>query len=142
MFEPLKRAPSIIFKYFSSISEILIAQFFKSEYLGFVLILNMILNGYRASNNQKGAKGRYQLTVGDKAWAKLRQSLKEVTCKTAPRNFAERIRKINEIQRGWLNYFGGQAFKESYEILMAVCAIACATAFGRSGRNPNAKGKT
>lgn len=30
-----------------------------------------------------------------------------MTRKTAPISFEERIRKINEIQRGWLNYFRG-----------------------------------
>ena len=64
-----------------------------------------------ASTYQKGVKGRYQLTVGDKAWAKLKQSLKEVTRKTAPKSFEERIRKINEIQRGWLNYFRGTSIQ-------------------------------
>jgi group II intron reverse transcriptase/maturase len=64
-----------------------------------------------ASTYQKGVKGRYQLTVGDKAWAKLKQSLKKVTRKTAPRSFEERIRKINEIQRGWLNYFRGTSIQ-------------------------------
>lgn len=49
-----------------------------------------------ASTYQKGLKGRYQLTVGNKAWAKLKQSLKEATRKTAPRSFEERIRKIND----------------------------------------------
>jgi RNA-directed DNA polymerase len=52
-----------------------------------------------ASTYQKGVKGRYQLTVGEKAWAKLKQSLKEVTRKTAPRSFEERIRKINDPSR-------------------------------------------
>jgi len=84
-----------------------------------------------ASTYQKGLKGRYaspvrlsgsgQLTVSDKAWAKLKQSLKEVTRKTAPRSFEERIRKINDpslkgelakqIQRGWLNYFRGTSIQ-------------------------------
>jgi len=49
-----------------------------------------------ASTYQKGVKGRYQLTVGDKAWAKLKQSLKEATRKTAPISLEERIRKIND----------------------------------------------
>lgn len=43
------------------------------------------------STYKKGIKGRYQLTVGDKAWAKLKQCLKEVTCKTAHKSFEERI---------------------------------------------------
>ena len=56
---------------------------------------------------QKGNKGRYQLVVGAKAWQRLKQSLKLVTRKTTPLTFDERIAKIKEVQRGWLNYFRG-----------------------------------
>ena len=56
---------------------------------------------------QKGNKGRYQLVVGAKAWQRLKQSLKLVTRKTTPLIFDERIAKIKEVQRGWLNYFRG-----------------------------------
>ena len=55
----------------------------------------------------KGDKNKYQLTVSDKAWTKFKQKLKEVTRKTKPIKLSERISKINEIQRGWLNYFRG-----------------------------------
>jgi RNA-directed DNA polymerase len=64
-----------------------------------------------ASTYQKGVKGRYQLTVGEKAWLKLKQNLKEATRKTTTKSFEERIRKINEIQRGWLNYFRGTSIQ-------------------------------
>ena len=56
---------------------------------------------------QKGNKGRYQLVVREKAWQGLKQSLKSVTRKTTPLTFDERIAKIKEVQRGWLNYFRG-----------------------------------
>ena len=59
------------------------------------------------STYQKGNKGRYQLVVGAKAWQRLKQSLKLVTRKTTPLTFDERIAKIKEVQRGWLNYFRG-----------------------------------
>lgn len=55
----------------------------------------------------KGDKNKYQLTVSDKAWTKFKQKLKEVTRKTKPIKLSERINKVNEIQRGWLNYFRG-----------------------------------
>lgn len=54
---------------------------------------------------RKGDKGLYQLVVAEKGWQKLKQSLKAVTRKTTPSVFDERIQKIKEIQRGWLNYF-------------------------------------
>lgn len=53
----------------------------------------------------KGDKGKYQLVVNDKSWQALKRSLKTVTKKTAPNTFDERIAKLKEIQRGWLNYF-------------------------------------
>ena len=56
---------------------------------------------------QKGKKGQYQLVVGAKAWQRLKQSLKLITRKTTPLTFEERIAKIKEVQRGWLNYFRG-----------------------------------
>lgn len=59
------------------------------------------------STYQKGVKGRYQLVVTDKAWKRLKQRLKTITRKTTPMSFDERIAKINEVQRGWLNYFRG-----------------------------------
>jgi RNA-directed DNA polymerase len=54
---------------------------------------------------EKGTKGKYQLVVSDKSWDKLKQSLKTITRKTAPLSVAERIYKLKEVGRGWLNYF-------------------------------------
>ncbi len=53
----------------------------------------------------KGEKGKYQLVVSDKSWKKLKQKLKTITRKTTPMSFDERIRKLNEVQRGWVNNF-------------------------------------
>lgn len=53
----------------------------------------------------KGEKGKYQLVVSDKSWEKLKFKLKTITRKTTPSSFDERIHKIKEIQRGWLQYF-------------------------------------
>src|SRR3954471_22761298 len=54
---------------------------------------------------EKGTKGKYQLVVSDKSWDKLKQSLKTITRKTTPLSVAERIDKLKEVGRGWLNYF-------------------------------------
>ncbi|PRY85029.1 group II intron reverse transcriptase/maturase, partial [Marinilabilia salmonicolor] len=54
---------------------------------------------------QKGVKGKYQLVVNRKRWKSLKAKLKEVTRKTTPMSFDERIKKLHEIQRGWLNAF-------------------------------------
>jgi RNA-directed DNA polymerase len=54
---------------------------------------------------KKGEKGRYQVVVRAKKWKSLKQELKAVTRKTTPTSFDERITKLKEIQRGWINYF-------------------------------------
>ena len=53
----------------------------------------------------KGERGKYQLVVSDKSWRKLKQKLKLITKKTTPMSFDERIQKLNEVQRGWVNNF-------------------------------------
>src|SRR6266542_3150356 len=54
---------------------------------------------------QKGTKGKYQLVVSEKSWNKLKQNIKIITRKTTPSSIAERINKLKEVGRGWLNYF-------------------------------------
>lgn len=62
--------------------------------------------GHRfVSSFAKGSKGKYQLVVSDKSWKKLKQNLKVLTRKTTPSSIAERIVKLKEVGRGWLNYF-------------------------------------
>lgn len=60
---------------------------------------------------KKGDKGKYQLVVGEKAWQRLKKSVKSIARKTAPKTFTERIAKICEIQRGWLYYFRGTSIQ-------------------------------
>jgi len=60
---------------------------------------------------KKGDKGKYQLVIGEKAWKRLKQRIKTITRKTTPMSFDERITKINEVQRGWLNYFRGTSIQ-------------------------------
>jgi group II intron reverse transcriptase/maturase len=53
----------------------------------------------------KGEKGKYQLIVSKKRWKILKSKLKELTRKTTPMSFDERIEKVIEVSRGWINYF-------------------------------------
>jgi len=53
----------------------------------------------------KGEKGKYQLVVSEKGWKSLKMKLKTITRKTTPCSFDERISRINEVQRGWLEYY-------------------------------------
>jgi hypothetical protein len=54
---------------------------------------------------KKGTKGKYQLVVSEESWQKLKQSIKTITCKTAPASIGERIDKLKDVCNGWLNYF-------------------------------------
>lgn len=54
---------------------------------------------------RKGEKGKYQLVVTAKKFKSFKERLKELTRKTIPMSFGERIDKINATIRGWLNYF-------------------------------------
>lgn len=54
---------------------------------------------------RKGEKGKYQLVVTEKRWKTLKMKLKEITRKTSPMSFNERIVKLNQVTRGWINYF-------------------------------------
>lgn len=59
------------------------------------------------STYKKGDKGKYQLVVSQKAWKRLKMNVKAITRKTKSMSFDARIAKINEVQRGWINYFQG-----------------------------------
>lgn len=68
--------------------------------------LTFTLLGYGfVSTMKKGEKGKYQLVVSDKSWKNLKEKLKTITKKSAPMTFDERIQKLKEVQRGWLEYF-------------------------------------
>lgn len=54
---------------------------------------------------RKGVKGRYQLVVDRSALNRLKDKIKSITRKTIPANFDERIAKLNQVLRGWINYF-------------------------------------
>lgn len=79
-----------------------------SEKSGIRRPVNFTLLGFGfVPTYQKGRKNQYQLVVAEKAWKKLKVRLKSISRKTAPVNLEERIAKIKEVQRGWLNYFRG-----------------------------------
>jgi len=54
---------------------------------------------------KKGDKGKYQVVVSEKKWKTLKQELKLITKKTTPSTFDQRMAKLKEIHRGWINYF-------------------------------------
>ncbi len=54
---------------------------------------------------KKGEKGKYQLVVKKSKWELLKAKLKRITRKTIPASFNERIFRLNQVTRGWINYF-------------------------------------
>lgn len=54
---------------------------------------------------QKGVTGQYQLVVSQKSWQNLKQKVKEITRKTTPATFDQRMQRLKEVQRGWIHYF-------------------------------------
>lgn len=54
---------------------------------------------------RKGEKGKYQLVVTPKKLKSFKDRLKEISRKTNPMSFDERIEKLNSTIRGWMEYF-------------------------------------
>ena len=65
------------------------------EYLGYAFV----------PSYKKGEKGIYQLIVSKSKFSKFKRELKRLTKKTIPMSFDERIRRVNQVMRGWMNYF-------------------------------------
>jgi RNA-directed DNA polymerase len=64
-----------------------------------------ILGHTYTSSFEKGAKGKFQLIVIEKKWQELKSKIREITRKTRPKSFDQRIHELKVLQRGWLNYF-------------------------------------
>lgn len=58
---------------------------------------------YKINNCEQ--KGKYQLVVAKESWKSFKTKLKAVTRKTNPMSLEERFERLNQIQRGWINYF-------------------------------------
>ena len=54
---------------------------------------------------KKGIKGQYQLVVAKGSWAKFKRKLKSLTKKTKPISLLERLYKLNQVCRGWMNNY-------------------------------------
>ena len=54
---------------------------------------------------KKGTQGKYQFVVNKSKWKEFKLKLKQLTKKTIPMSFDERIQRINWLIRGWINYF-------------------------------------
>ena len=54
---------------------------------------------------KKGTKGQYQLIVAHGSWVKFKRKLKSITKKTKPMSLLERLYKLNQVCRGWMNNY-------------------------------------
>ena len=57
------------------------------------------------STYKKGERGKYQLVVKKGSWQNLKRKLKQATKKTMPYSLSERLEKLKEVARGWVNNF-------------------------------------
>lgn len=58
-----------------------------------------------AATYKKGEKGKYQAVVKKGSWGNLKRKLNQITKKTLPWSLAERIKRLKEVTRGWINNF-------------------------------------
>ena len=62
--------------------------------------------GYNfVSTYVKGERGKYRLRVSPNTFARMKAKVKEITRKTNPKSFSERIDELNRFMKGWINYF-------------------------------------
>jgi group II intron reverse transcriptase/maturase len=54
---------------------------------------------------KKGTKGQYQLVVSKSSWNTFKRDLKSLTKKTKPMSLKERLDKITQVCRGWVNNY-------------------------------------
>ena len=53
----------------------------------------------------KDEKGKYKLRVSPQSFKRMKRKVKEITRKTNPLSFSERIAKLTAFMRGWVNYY-------------------------------------
>ena len=56
---------------------------------------------------KKGVKGQYRLVAKKSSWENLKRKLKQVTKKTKPYSFKERLRLLAPIWKGWVSHYKG-----------------------------------
>ena len=54
---------------------------------------------------KKGVRGKYDLRVSPKSFNRLKRKIKEITRKTLPWSLTQRLTKLENLTRGWINYY-------------------------------------
>ena len=68
--------------------------------------LNFHMLGYNfISSYKRGEKGKYRLRVSPKRFKIMKQKVKQITRKSRPLSFDERVKELNSYLKGWLGYF-------------------------------------
>jgi group II intron reverse transcriptase/maturase len=57
------------------------------------------------ASKKEGEEGKYQLTVSEEGRKRFRKKLKDITRKTSLRSISERTQRLNDLQRGWIEYY-------------------------------------
>jgi len=77
--------------------------------------VNFVLLGHTFTPTYKtGVKGFYRLSVARKSWEGLKRKVKALTRKTDPMPLDERLKRLNWLMRGWVNYFKRATGYEKY----------------------------
>ncbi len=58
--------------------------------------------GYSVYNN----RGQYRLRVHAKSYERLKDKIRKITNRNVSTNFKARVKRLTEVTRGWVNYFG------------------------------------
>jgi len=62
--------------------------------------------GYNfVSSYKRGVKGNYQLRVSPIRFKRMKEKVKEITRKSRPISFSERLKELNSYMKGWIGYF-------------------------------------
>jgi RNA-directed DNA polymerase len=68
--------------------------------------INFHTLGYNfISTYQRGKKGQYRLRVSPIRFKQMKLKVKEITRKSRPLTFSERISELNSYMKGWIGYF-------------------------------------
>jgi hypothetical protein len=65
----------------------------------------------------KNKRGQYRLRVCPKTFNKLKDKIREITRKTDPTPTRDKIKKLNNLMQGWVNYFKDAAMQEKLKTL-------------------------
>ncbi len=75
--------------------------------------INFHTLGYNfVSTYKKGEKGKYRLRVSPKSFKLMKLRVKEITRKSRPVSFRQRIDELNSYVKGWIGYYRYAAMQE------------------------------